>query len=127
MAAGSSTTTAATPLAGRVATADNVALLRLLLDGGIAPSNYCTTGGLLLSLLAVLLPNNNRVSWLLTGPWRLPTSYNNASVTTGQWISGKSFRARADWSVIPDLTVGVLSAGPDAGIPAIEIKTGKAA
>lgn len=126
MAAGPPTTTA-TALAGRVATADHVALLRLLLYRGISPPNYCTTSRLLLPLLAVLLSDHNGVSRLLTGPRRLPTSYNNATVATGQWISGESFRARTDWSVIPDLAVGILSAGTNAGIPAIEIKTGKAA
>ena len=81
---------------------------------------------LFITEVAVLLANDDDI--VLSWCWlTLSSSNDNTSLTRDQRITSESFLAATDWTMVPDLAVGILSAGTNAGIPAIEIKTGKAA
>ena len=72
--------------------------------------------------VAVLLANDNYIvlSW-----WSLTLSSPNdhSSLTRNQRIASESLLAATDWTMVPDLTVGILTTGANTGILAVVVKT----
>jgi len=72
--------------------------------------------------VAVLLANDNHIVlswWSLT----LSSSNDHSSLTRNQRIASESLLAATDWTMVPDLTVGILTTGANTGILAVVVKT----
>ena len=74
------------------------------------------------TITSVLLTNHNNIPlWRLPGA--LPASYHHLTITSYQRITSEPLLAAADWSVISDLAVGVLTTGASTGVSAVVVKT----
>ena len=75
--------------------------------------------------VAVLLTDHHEVvDWRLSGG--LATPDNDLPLAEGEGVPPEALPAGADRSVVVDLTVGVLTAGSDAGVPAVVVEAGEA-
>ena len=77
---------------------------------------------LFITEVAVLLANDDDI--VLSWCWlSLSSSNDNTSLTRDQRITSESFLAATDWTMVPDLAVGILTTGANTGILAVVVKT----
>jgi len=94
-------------------------LLRLVL----VPNNYNSTTSLLSPalrlFLAIFLSDDVRIPWFRSWCRSVPSTYHNILLTASDRVSPVSLWARADGTVIDNLTSCARSTSPRAGVPAI--------
>ena len=77
------------------------------------------------TITSVFLTNHNNIPlWWLPGA--LPASYHHLTITSYQRITSDPLLTAADWSVIPDLAVSVLTTCADTRVLAVVVKAGQA-